>query len=376
MALQAGLVGLPNVGKSTLFNALTKSSVPAENFPFCTLDPSTAMAKVPDERLDRLMVVYGSQKLIPATMNFVDIAGLVKGASKGEGLGNQFLSHIMEVDLVIHVLRCFEDGNVLHVHNAVDPVNDFENILTELMLKDLESLEKRNERFVTLLKAAKNKQASVFEIKKIEKEQELVGQLIPLLEKGDHQAIIKLVAQAKKEDTPLIPLLSGKPFLVVANLSEEDFSGTNYKQNKHYQAVVARFGEENVVPVSAKIESELAHMDEADAKEFMQDLGIEQSGLDSVIKTTYQRLGLISFYTCGPKEAHAWTITQGTLVPQAAGVIHSDLERGFIAAEVYNCEDIFAQGSEAKLRTLGLLRTEGKTYVVKNGDILNIKFNV
>ncbi|NDD55283.1 YchF family ATPase [bacterium] len=265
MAIQAGLVGLPNVGKSTLFNALTKSSIPAENYPFCTVDPHTAITYVPDERLGKLAAIFKSQKLIPTTVQFVDIAGLVKGAAEGEGLGNQFLSHIMEVDLVLHVLRCFDDPNILHVHNKVSPLDDFEVIVAELMLKDLDAVAKREERVQSFIKSA---------------------------------------------------------------------------------------------------------------TDMMSSLGITERGLNNIIASAYSHLGLITFFTCGPKEAHAWSIKRNTPVPRAAGEIHSDLERGFICAEVYSCHDLFAAGSEAQLKATGKLRTEGKEYIVQDGDLLNIKFNV
>lgn len=376
MAIQAGLVGLPNVGKSTLFNALTKSSIPAENFPFCTVDPNVAVTYVPDERLNKLATIFKSQKTIPTTVKFVDIAGLVKGAAEGEGLGNQFLGHIMDVDLVLHVLRCFEDSNITHVHNNIDPISDFEVICAELMLKDLDSAHKRLEKIQALLKSAKNKQATAQQVKEWEQELVLMTDLETALQAGDLKRIHALVQKAKADQIPLVPLLSGKNFLIIANVSEDEYTGKNYESNKHYQALVKKFGAEMVIPVSAKIEAELAQLSQEDADEMLSSLGITERGLANIISKAYAHLGLITFFTCGPKEAHAWSLRKNIAVPKAAGEIHSDLERGFICAEVYNCTDIFAAGSEQQLKNTGKLRTEGKDYIVQDGDLLNIKFNV
>lgn len=375
MAIQAGLVGLPNVGKSTLFNALTKSSIPAQNYPFCTVDPHLAITHVPDERLSKLAAIFGSQKLIPTTVQFVDIAGLVKGAAKGEGLGNQFLSNIMGVDLILHVLRCFEDESITHVNNTVDPLGDFETIATELCLKDIESVEKRIQKVEHQVRKGKQSLSSQ-EAKELDQELTLLNEVKPLLDACNYHGVQAAIASATAQGTTTIPLLSGKKALFIANVSEDDLIDNAYQNNKHYQAVVKQFGKENVIAVSAKIESELAQMDDAEAKEMMESLGFSCTGLSEIIRAAYSRLGLITFFTCGPKEAHAWSIMQSTKVPQAAGTIHSDLERGFICAEVYNAKDLFEHKTEAGLKAAGKMRVEGKEYVVVDGDVLNIRFNV
>jgi len=370
MGIQAGLVGLPNVGKSTLFNALTKSSVPSENYPFCTIDPHLAITEVPDPRLDKLMAIYGSQKKLPATVSFVDIAGLVKGAASGEGLGNQFLSHIREVDLILHVLRCFEDPNIIHSAETIDPIADYDIIVSELMLKDLESVAKRIPKVEKEIKGLQSKPAERLEF---EHELALLKSLEAALNDAQVDTVRKLVTQSKIKTTPL---LSAKNFLIIANIAEHEIEDDAYKNNKHYQNLVAAFGIDRVIPVSAKVEHELSQLSENDAQEMMSMIGLKEKSLDTIIRKTYENLGLITFFTCGPKEAHAWPIKKGLTVREAAGEIHSDLQRGFICAEVFNCADIFALPSEAKLKEVGKIRTEGQDYIMQDGDIIHVRFNV
>jgi ribosome-binding ATPase len=364
MSIKAGLVGLPNVGKSTLFNALTKSQVPAENYPFCTIDPHLAVTEVPDARLAVMAKVYGSKKFVPASMSFVDIAGLVKGAASGEGLGNKFLSHIREVDLILHVIRCFKAAD------AVDPLDHFDTIISELALKDLESIEKRQAKITTLFKAVQNKPA---EKKELEAEQELLKKIHNALSNSKIEEARELFINASVET---IELMATKNFLIIANMDEDDFVEDAYKENQHYKTLVEHFGQDRVIPICAKTEHELTLIDDDQKAEMMEMLGIKESGLDNVIKKSYHELGLITFFTVGPQEAHAWPIKKGMKVRAAAGEIHSDLERGFICAEICNYKDFAEYKTESAVKIAGKMRTEGQDYIMQDGDWIHVKFNV
>lgn len=370
MQIAAGLVGLPNVGKSTLFNALTRSSVPAENYPFCTIAPHTALTVVPDPRIAALQKAYGSTKTIPSSMKFVDIAGLVKGAASGEGLGNQFLSHIREVNLIVHVVRCFEDPTIVR-SDEINPIADLAIITTELMLKDLETVTKRQEKILASLKSARH--GSPQERVLLEKEQAILDRALGILNDED-LACLRELAHDNSFLEPL--LLSTKKYIIAANCGEQDYNAESIAQNVHVQALRAIHGEDRVIPLCARLEHELSLLAPDEAADMLALFGITSLGIESLIRIAYRELGLITFFTCGPKEIHAWPILRGTKVRAAAGEIHSDLEKGFICSDVWTAHDVLSMGSESKLRGEGKIRTEGQDYVVQDGDILSIKFNV
>lgn len=361
MALNIGIVGLPNAGKSTIFNALTACQVPAENFPFCTIDPSTGVVEVPDPRMDKLVAIYKPDKITPTTVEFVDIAGLVKNASQGEGLGNKFLSHIREVDAIAHVVRCFDDPNIIHVHGKVDPAEDIAVINLELALSDLDAVAKRLDKEEKLAKTQKE----------AAKRAELLKKLKTQLEKGE--AVRKLhFDDAEKIILKEFSLLTAKPMLYVANVSEE---GQENDYVKRVREIAAAENSE-VVTLSGKLEAELGQLKGEEKMEFLNALGLKEPGLNRLIRAGYQLLHLITYFTAGPKETRAWTITEGTKAPQAAGKIHSDFEKGFIRAEVFHFDDLAALGSEAAIKSAGKYRSEGKEYTVKDGDVMLFRFNV
>lgn len=365
MPLKCGIVGLPNVGKSTLFNALTSSCIAeAANYPFCTIEPNTAIVEVPDERLEKLAQIAGSKKIIHACMEFVDIAGLVKGASKGEGLGNKFLSHIREVDAIIHVLRCFEDPNITHVHGKIDPIHDAEIIDTELIIADLESIEKR---ILNIDKKFKSGD------KTLKEQLELLRHVEVHL--GQGKPVRDLIGTYNKKDINQLQLLTAKPVLYVCNVLEnEAATGNNFSKTVAIKAVEE--GAQSIV-ISSKIEAEISNLNSIEEKsEFLKELSLQESGLSKIIKASYCLLGLQSFFTVGPKEAHAWTFENGTLAPAAAGIIHTDFEKGFIRAEVISYENYISFGGESKAKEAGKLRLEGKDYKVQDGDVLHFRFNV
>ncbi len=365
--MKLGIIGLPNVGKSTLFNSLTKAGAEVANYPFCTIDPNVGVVAVPDERLKLLADMYNSQKITPAVIEFVDIAGLVKGASKGEGLGNQFLSHIRECDAIVHVVRCFEDENVIHVDGSIDPMRDIETIDLELIFADLEVLDRR------ISKMGKGAASN----KDLAKELNILKALKAHLEDGKPARTFECGGEEEEEFVNGLTLLTRKPMILAANVGEDDLADDG--ESNGFVREVKKYGAENnceVFVICAEIEEEISELDDDEKQMFLEDLGLSESGLDKLVAASYRTLNLMSFLTAGEKETRAWTINIGTKAPQAAGKIHSDFERGFIKAEVINYKDLLDCGSYNTAREKGLVRIEGKDYVIQDGDVVLFRFNV
>ena len=365
--MKLGVVGLPNVGKSTLFNAITQAGAEAANYPFCTIEPNTGVVAVPDRRLDVLTEMYHPKKTTPAAIEFVDIAGLVKGASRGEGLGNKFLSHLREVDAIVHVVRCFEDENIVHVNGRIDPADDIATINLELILADLETVQKRGDKARKMIKSGEKRYAE---------EADLADRIAAHLEKEQPVRTFPFTEEERAIEKDWF-LLTDKPVLYAANIGEDDIGKTEDEIPgvAAMKAMAAKEGAE-VLVISAQVEEEIAQLEPDEKKEFLADLGIERSGLERLVERSYSLLGLISFLTCGTDEVRAWTIRKGTKAPQAAGKIHSDFERGFIRAEIVPFETLVEKGSMAACRELGLVRSEGRDYVMKDGDVTLFRFNV
>ena len=363
--MKIGIVGLPNVGKSTMFNSITKAGAECANYPFCTIEPNVGMVAVPDERLDNLAKLYNPEKVTHAVIEFVDIAGLVKGASKGEGLGNKFLSHIREVDAICEVVRCFEDSNIVHVDGNINPLRDIETINLELIFADIETVQKRKDKTIKMLKADKKYQAEL----------DALNKLSDALEQEKSARSVELTDEEKDMLKDLF-LLTSKPIIYIANVNENQLSNTDNDENINRVRELAKQEHTKCIPLCAKIEEELSTLDDTDKQEMLEALGLKESGLDTVIRESYDLLGLMSFLTAGEPEVRAWTIKKGTKAPEAAGKIHSDIQRGFIKAEIVSYDDLMREGSMVTAKEKGLVRSEGKEYIMQDGDIVLFRFNV